>query len=90
MRVDETFAINHLDCYRINSPEELEYIGIRDLLTKKYILLVEWAKKAEYYFKKPDILITLKSNSNNTRTATIKSYSKIGKKLVSYLLKLNI
>ena len=38
-------AILHLDLYRIEDPEELEYLAIRDLYDAKTILLVEWPER---------------------------------------------
>lgn len=36
----------HLDLYRLNDPEELEYIGFRDLLETDSALLIEWPERA--------------------------------------------
>ncbi|MFI3256334.1 MAG: tRNA (adenosine(37)-N6)-threonylcarbamoyltransferase complex ATPase subunit type 1 TsaE [Psittacicella sp.] len=39
--------IFHMDCYRLNNPEELEYIGFRDYLEEnRSIFLIEWPSKA--------------------------------------------
>jgi len=38
--------IAHLDLYRLNDPEELEYIGFRDLLDAGATLLIEWPQRA--------------------------------------------
>lgn len=34
--------VNHLDLFRIESAEELEYIGFDDYLDDKSVLLIEW------------------------------------------------
>jgi len=36
---NEVINIHHMDCYRLNDPEELEYIGIRDYLLSGHIQL---------------------------------------------------
>ncbi len=38
--------IAHLDLYRLNDPEELEFIGFRDLLDAGATLLIEWPQRA--------------------------------------------
>jgi tRNA threonylcarbamoyladenosine biosynthesis protein TsaE len=38
-------AILHLDLYRIEDPEELDYLAIRDLYDAETVLLVEWPER---------------------------------------------
>ena len=38
-------SILHLDLYRIEDPEELEYLALRDLYDNQAVLLVEWPDK---------------------------------------------
>ena len=39
-------AVYHLDLYRLGDPEELEYLGLRDLLGGEGLVLVEWPERA--------------------------------------------
>ncbi len=58
----ETYAaggqkVLHLDLYRIEDPEELEYLAIRDLFDDQTVLLVEWPDRGEHYLPEPDLLL---------------------------------
>jgi len=37
--------IHHLDLYRLGDPEELDFIGIEDLVGRASMLLVEWPER---------------------------------------------
>ncbi len=49
----------HFDLYRLCEPEELEYIGIRDLLVTPFIALVEWPSKGQGVLPKADLVLNL-------------------------------
>ncbi len=53
------WPVLHFDLYRLEEPEELEYLGIRDYLTTPALWLVEWAEKAQGLLPTPDIEIKL-------------------------------
>ncbi len=48
-------TIFHLDLYRIEDPEELEYLALRDLYDEKSVLLVEWPRKGVGHLPAPDL-----------------------------------
>jgi tRNA threonylcarbamoyladenosine biosynthesis protein TsaE len=37
--------IAHLDLYRLGDPEELDYLGLRDLLERHCLVIVEWPER---------------------------------------------
>jgi len=55
-RVDEQVVL-HLDLYRIEHPEELEYLAIRDQLDDSTVLLVEWPDRGAGFLPAPDLVL---------------------------------
>ncbi|MGB7934948.1 MAG: tRNA (adenosine(37)-N6)-threonylcarbamoyltransferase complex ATPase subunit type 1 TsaE [Gammaproteobacteria bacterium] len=55
----DDLTIYHLDLYRLGSPEELEWIGIRDLLGESALLLVEWPEQGDGVLPPADLVISL-------------------------------
>ena len=49
----------HLDLYRLTDPEELEFLGIRDLDSGESALFVEWPERGEGALPEPDLVVYL-------------------------------
>lgn len=50
------FYLNHLDLYRINKPQEILKLDLKNELKKKEnIFLIEWGEKIEKYLKRKKI-----------------------------------
>src|SRR5271156_2589475 len=49
----------HVDLYRLNGPEEVEELGLRDYLDAGCLLLVEWPSKGATALPPPDIDLAL-------------------------------
>lgn len=51
--------IYHIDLYRVDTPRELETIGIDDLLSPRSVLLIEWGEKFERFRRERDLEIVM-------------------------------
>lgn len=66
--VEEYFVngqkIYHFDLYRLNSPEELEYIGVDEYFGSGNTCFVEWPDQGNGFLPNPDLTITLALHGN--------------------------
>jgi tRNA threonylcarbamoyladenosine biosynthesis protein TsaE len=51
--------VYHCDLYRLKDPEELEDLGLRDLLVGQSVLLVEWPERAGARLQPADLHLAL-------------------------------
>jgi len=51
--------IFHFDLYRLNDPEELEWMGIRDYFDQNSLCFIEWAERGKGFLPEPDMIISL-------------------------------
>jgi tRNA threonylcarbamoyladenosine biosynthesis protein TsaE len=47
----------HFDLYRLSEPEELEFLGIEDLLSEQSLFLVEWPERGKGVLPAADCVI---------------------------------
>ena len=64
------FNVYHFDLYRLESPEELEFLGIRDMGGEQSVILVEWPDKGQGVLPAADHLIEI-SYQDEGRTVNI-------------------
>jgi tRNA threonylcarbamoyladenosine biosynthesis protein TsaE len=48
-------ATYHLDLYRLGDPEELEFLGLREMLADESLMLIEWPERAGDWLPVADI-----------------------------------
>ena len=61
----------HIDLYRIDTPRELETLGLDDLCSDNSILLIEWGEKFQHLVRERDIEIALERAGENARRIRI-------------------
>jgi len=61
--------IYHLDLYRVADPDELEYLGLREILAEDAILLIEWPERGAGWLPPPDLRICLWHQGDARRLA---------------------
>jgi tRNA threonylcarbamoyladenosine biosynthesis protein TsaE len=63
----------HIDLYRIDTPRELETLGLDDLRSDNSILLIEWGEKFPRLLRERDVEISLDRQSENERKIRIET-----------------
>ncbi|HDK37391.1 MAG TPA: tRNA (adenosine(37)-N6)-threonylcarbamoyltransferase complex ATPase subunit type 1 TsaE [Thiolapillus brandeum] len=57
-------TVFHLDLYRLCDPEELEFLGGREIFSGSHQVMVEWPEKGEGWLPEPDIYLLLHHQIN--------------------------
>jgi tRNA threonylcarbamoyladenosine biosynthesis protein TsaE len=57
----------HIDLYRVDTPRELETLGLDDLRSDDSILLIEWGEKFPRLQRERDVEILLEHEGENNR-----------------------
>jgi len=62
-----TVTIYHIDLYRVDSPRQLETLGIDDLRDERSLILLEWGEKFERFRNEADAEIRIERLGENDR-----------------------
>jgi tRNA threonylcarbamoyladenosine biosynthesis protein TsaE len=76
--------IYHFDLYRLQDPEELDYLGLRDYLGVEAVCLVEWPERGEGALPVPDLEVNL-AYADHARRALLRAGSPRGERLLARL-----
>lgn len=58
-------TVLHLDLYRIEDPEELEYLAVRDLFDASAVLLVEWPERGNDHLPAADLVLAFGESADS-------------------------
>lgn len=61
----------HVDLYRIDTPRQLETLGLDDLIAENSVLLLEWGEKFQRFVDERDVEIQIERLSEDERRIRI-------------------
>ena len=67
----ERLQVLHLDLYRLSEPEELEYLGLRDLHDEETLMLVEWPNYGQGFLQAADLKVVLSGDDQQRQARLI-------------------
>ena len=73
----------HCDLYRLNDPEELAFLGIRDFMNEHTVLLIEWPERGAALLPKPDLRLLLDYVANERRCC-LEATSECGQEMLNF------
>lgn len=79
----------HFDLYRLHTPEELEFIGVRDYFRAGALCVVEWPERGGEFLPNPDISLQIQTLDSG-REVLLEAHSATGELLLMQLNAKNI
>ena len=76
-------TVYHLDLYRLGSAEELEWLGLRDMLAEGALLLVEWPERGAGVLPAADLTVHIDYRADGGRRVSLTAVSAAGERLLS-------
>lgn len=64
-------TVVHVDLYRVDTPRQLETLGLDDLIAENSVLLLEWGEKFPRFVKECDVEIQIERIGENERRIRI-------------------
>ncbi|MFV1992773.1 MAG: tRNA (adenosine(37)-N6)-threonylcarbamoyltransferase complex ATPase subunit type 1 TsaE [Acidiferrobacterales bacterium] len=79
------YSIMHLDLYRLEDPQEIEFLGYREWFSGNKLVLVEWPEKAHGFLPEPDLNVMIQIQENR-RQILLESGTTAGNLLLEQLI----
>ncbi len=76
--------VYYFDLYRLNDPEELEYMGVRDYFSAEALCLIEWPERGQGLLPAADLDIHL-SLRDYGRNITVMAGTETGQQILCRL-----
>lgn len=80
-----SLTAHHFDLYRLADPDELEYIGIRDLLEAD-LILIEWPDRGGEHIPQPTLTIEIRYTTTSSlpseQDSAIDSNANLGREVI--------
>ena len=81
----EQGSVYHLDLYRIADAEELEWLGLRDMLAEQALLLIEWPERGAGELPQADLVVQI-APADGGRSVDIVARTGRGRQILSRLV----
>ncbi|HET7371676.1 MAG TPA: tRNA (adenosine(37)-N6)-threonylcarbamoyltransferase complex ATPase subunit type 1 TsaE [Gammaproteobacteria bacterium] len=75
----------HLDLYRLSDPEELEFLGVRDLDPANDLIFIEWPERGEPLLPSADLAIVIGVAESGGREVDLRAETGRARTLLSPL-----
>jgi tRNA threonylcarbamoyladenosine biosynthesis protein TsaE len=63
--------VYHIDLYRVDTPRQLETLGLDDLIAENSVLLIEWGEKFPRFVRERDVEIALVRTGETERRISV-------------------
>jgi tRNA threonylcarbamoyladenosine biosynthesis protein TsaE len=63
--------VYHIDLYRVDTPRQLETLGVDDLVAPNSVLLIEWGEKFARFQRERDVEIALERTGESERRIVV-------------------
>ena len=68
-------TLYHFDLYRLQDPEELELLGIRDYFNSQSIVIIEWPSRGEPLLPQADLMIDIQLHPQQGRILSLTAHN---------------